>query len=34
MVPGVLELDLSGQPSASSDRPRTYAEASLQPQAA
>jgi hypothetical protein len=34
MVPGVLELDLSGQPSAGGDRPRAYAEASLQPQAA
>ena len=34
MVPGVLELDLSGQPSASGDRPRTYGEGSLQPQAA
>ena len=34
MVPGVLELDLGGKPSASGDRPRTYAEASLQTQAA
>jgi hypothetical protein len=34
MVPGVLELDLGGKPSASGDRPNAYAQASLQPQAA
>jgi len=34
MVPGILELDLSGKPSPALDHPRTFSDAPLQPQAA